>query len=189
MIFRMSRARLTGAVIAVCATGDMALSVLPASAKTSDGYVRGYDMVKGDWSDEDIISANEYGSSTATCMRQKILWAHGAPEPSGLKSNEADADGHFGPNTTHATKWLQRKSGLVDSPSKAEGRVGPDTFREAQEYVVRTGGSTTRGSRVYFGYEGWRYGTDMERNGRGIHVFTDGAGDSHQANHDSNECD
>ncbi|ALC18999.1 peptidoglycan-binding protein [Streptomyces pristinaespiralis] len=189
MIFRTTRGRLAGALIAACATGAMALSSSPASAKVSDGYIRGYDMVEGDWSDEGVISAGEYSSSTATCMWQRILRAHGAPKPSGLLFSESDIDGHFGPNTTHATKWLQWKFGLVDSPSKADGRVGPNTFRAAQKYLVRTGGITTPGSTVYFRYEGWRYGTNMSRNGQGIYVFQDGTDHARQANYDSNECD
>jgi hypothetical protein len=188
MIFRTTRARLAGAVIATCATVAMALSASPASAKTSDGFIRGYDMVEGDWSDEGIISAGEYSSSNATCMWQRILWAEGAPKPNGLKFSEADIDGHFGSNTTHATKWLQWKFGLVDSPSKADGRVGPNTFRKAQDHLVWRSGITTPGSPIYFMYEGWRYNTRMSRDGDGKYGFQDGTDHARRADYNSNTC-
>ncbi len=51
------------------------VAVSPASAKVSDGYVRGYDTYVGDWSDEGVISAGEFPVSNATCLWQHILVA------------------------------------------------------------------------------------------------------------------
>ncbi|GAA2678291.1 hypothetical protein GCM10010400_46890 [Streptomyces aculeolatus] len=189
MNIRTNRMQSAGVIIAACVTAAVALSASPASAKTSDGYIRGYDMWQGDWSDEGIISATEYSSSGATCMWQRILVAEGAPKTNGILFSNADIDGHFGPNTTHATKWLQWKYGLVDSPSKADGRVGPNTFSKAEDKLVKTGGSTTPGSTVTFSFKGWRSSTTMVRDGEGKYLFSAGAIGTKAASYNSNPCD
>lgn len=146
MGFRMTRTHL-GATLAMCAAATLAMSASPASAKISDGYVRGYDTYVGDWGDEGTISTAAHSQNNAVCLWQTILWAEGANESDGTNFDGTDIDGIFGGNTYGATKRLQVSWGLASSYDKADGMVGPNTFGRADNQLVKTGGSTARGRR------------------------------------------
>ncbi|EFH30893.1 hypothetical protein RKD30_005396 [Streptomyces pristinaespiralis] len=173
MGFRMTRTHL-GATLAMCAAATLAMSASPASAKISDGYVRGYDTYVGDWGDEGTISTAAYSQNNAVCLWQTILWAEGANESDGTNFDGTDIDGIFGGNTYGATKRLQVSWGLASSYDKADGMVGPNTFGRADNQLVKTGGSTARGETVEFVYNGSVHDFAVERDSEGRYRFREG---------------
>ncbi|NGO13127.1 Tat pathway signal protein [Streptomyces sp. HC44] len=162
-------------MISTLAAAALALSASPASAKISDGYVRGYDTYVGDWSDEGVISGAELPVSNAVCLWQMVLLAEGIGEPDGSKFDIHDVDGHFGTTTQYATKRLQVHWGLADDFDDADGRVGPNTFGKADNQLLKTGGSTARGQELQLGYySGGQHKFAMKRNASGIYTFQKG---------------
>jgi hypothetical protein len=171
MRLRATAARGTTAAIGLLAVAALALSASPASAKMSDGYVRGYDEFRGDWSDEGTFGYRLNSVSNAVCLWQTILWVEGADEQDGTNFDRSDIDGHFGANTQHATKNLQVLWGLADNFGEADGRVGPNTFGKADDYLVKGGGSEDRGKTLYLTYNSGRATFDLYRNTSGIYMF------------------
>jgi hypothetical protein len=177
---------LTAAVTAFFAVGAMALSATPASAAMSDGYVRGYDTYVGDWGDEGPMAFgfDEHNNSNAVCLWQKILWAEGARETDNSTFDQADIDGDFGPNTDHATRWLQAKWGLT-----IDGEVGGGTFGRADDNLRYHSGSSSRGQVLNLTYSGRDWGFSVRRDGNGIYSFLDGTATRRNAGYDYNSCD
>ncbi|WP_199548055.1 peptidoglycan-binding protein [Streptomyces sp. N35] len=159
--------------IAFLAAAALAVSASPASAKISDGYVRGYDAFRGDWSDEGVLSTTENSVSNAVCLWQTILWVEGVKETDGTAFDRGDIDGHFGANTKRATQHLQAQPGwdLADSWGEADGRVGPNTFGEADDYLVKSGGFEDRDRTLFLTYNSGRATFDLYRNASGIYWF------------------
>lgn len=147
------------------------MSASPASAKISDGYVRGYDAFRGDWSDEGVLSTTQNSVSNAVCLWQTILWVEGATEIDGTKFDRSDIDGHFGSNTKRATQHQQAAWGLADSWGEADGKVGPNTFGEADDWLVKSGGFEDRGRTLYLTYNSGLDTFDLYRNTSGIYMF------------------
>lgn len=172
MSLRSARVRVvTGAISAVVA-GALALSPSPASAAKSDGYVRGYDSYKGDWSDEGTLQFDAdatYDNNNAVCLWQKILWAEGADETDGSNFDASDVDGQFGPNTLGATENLQAHWNLG-----VDGVVGGDTFGRADDELKVTGGSEDRGEQLNMTYYGDVHSFSVVRNSEGKYAFRDG---------------
>ncbi|MGW6719342.1 peptidoglycan-binding domain-containing protein [Streptomyces sp. NPDC054995] len=124
MRFRLTRSHLAVAAVTTAVAGALAFGTAPASASISSGYVSGGGTFTNDWGDEGVISQSSYAKSNATCLWQQILWAEGAKEQDGTAYDAADIDGHFGANTTHATKNLQDRWPLKD----VDGKVGNATW-------------------------------------------------------------
>ncbi|WP_424849349.1 peptidoglycan-binding domain-containing protein [Streptomyces sp. SAI-129] len=177
------------AATAACAAATLALSAWPASAKISDGYVRGYDTYVGDWGDEGTVSTLSYPQNNAVCLWQTILWAEGANESDGTDFDGTDIDGIFGGNTHGATKRLQVKWGLASSYDKADGMVGPVTFGRADNQLVFTDGSTARGKTAEFVYNGPVHDFAIERDPEGKYRFRAGNVTWTTASYSSNTCD
>lgn len=171
MRLRATAARGTTAAIGLLAVAALALSASPASAKMSDGYVRGYDEFRGDWSDEGVFGFRLNSVSNAVCLWQTILWVEGANEENGTDFDRSDIDGHFGTNTQYATKKLQVAWGLADNFGEADGRVGPNTFGKADDYLVKGGGFEDRGKTLYLTYNSGLAVFDLYRNTSGIYMF------------------
>ncbi|MFF0587510.1 peptidoglycan-binding protein [Streptomyces sp. NPDC003781] len=156
--------------------------------------MRGYDTYVGDWGDEGVISAGEFPVSNATCLWQHILVAESVAKANGSIFTVHDIDGHFGPNTTYATRKLQVKWGLADSFREADGRVGPNTFGRADDELVKTGGSTARGEVLELRYpSGGSYNVLIRRSALGIYTFKGRDGNWHSASYPkagaSTSCD
>ncbi|MBQ0905658.1 peptidoglycan-binding protein [Micromonospora sp. U21] len=113
------RFRAAAMAMVVATIGTVAISVAPASASVSQGYVAGSGTWTDDWGDEGPISASTRSYSNVVAMWQTILKAEGYLAASGV-------DCRFGPATTAATKRWQRDRGLV-----SDGVVGPKTFAKA----------------------------------------------------------
>ncbi|MFF5519548.1 Tat pathway signal protein [Streptomyces coeruleorubidus] len=165
-------ARGTTVAISLLAAAALAISASPASAKMSDGYVRGYDNFRGDWSDEGVFGFRYNDVSNAVCLWQTVLWANGATEENGTAFDRADIDGHFGVNTQYATKKQQVRWGLADNFGEADGRVGGNTFGEADDDLVKGGGFEDRGKTLFLTYNpGFGRTFDLYRNTSGIYWF------------------
>lgn len=195
MGIRTTAGRGATVAIGILAAATLAIGASPASAKVSDGFVRGYDEFRGDWSDEGIISAAERPNSNAVCLWQTVLWATGAIESDGTKFDASDIDGFFGPNTTYATKRVQVSWGLADKFSEADGRVGGNTFGKADDWLVKGGGSIERGKTLYLTFNsGGPHRFDLYRSSVGIYNFKIGQSDGaiwRQASYSQygNSCD
>lgn len=124
MTFRSTRSRLATAAVTTAVAGALAIGTAPASASISSGYVSGGGTFTNDWGDEGVVSQSSYAKSNATCLWQQILWAEGAKEQNGTAYDASDIDGHFGANTTHATKNLQARWAL----KYVDGKVGNATW-------------------------------------------------------------
>ncbi|MDX3525031.1 peptidoglycan-binding domain-containing protein [Streptomyces sp. ID05-39B] len=185
MSMRGKCSRTAAVVVGAALAATLGLSASPASAKASDGWVRGYDYSIDDFNDEGTLSSSlaEHRESNATCMWQRILWAEGALTTTGTPFGESFIDGHFGNDTTTATKWLQRYWHL-----DVDGKVGNQTFGYAHVHVFQTGGSTDRGKTLYLEYRGRSHSFPMRRNTEGKYLFKDADGNWRQAGYDYRTC-
>ncbi|KJK33487.1 hypothetical protein UK15_39055 [Streptomyces variegatus] len=184
------RKRLGAAAIALASIGVLAVGVGPASANTSDGWIRGYDQWTDDFNDEGPLSLWEHPDSNATCMWQRILYAEGATLNNGSKFELPDIDGHFGSRTDQATKSLQRRWGLDD-----DGIVGPDTLNRAIKQpgdifrgMYKQSGSTAAGATLHLGYVGKDHSEPFRRNTEGKYLFLDRQSTWRQAGYDYHTC-
>ncbi|WP_406224198.1 peptidoglycan-binding protein [Streptomyces canus] len=185
MIFQGKRARTVVVVAGTAMAATLGLSASPASAKASDGWVRGYDYHIDDFNDEGTLSSSLAGHSpsNAVCLWQRILWAEGAKSDTMLPFAEAHITGYFGNGTTVATKWLQAYWHL-----DVDGKVGNQTFGYAHHHNFKTGGSTDRGETLYLEYRGRSHSFAMRRNTEGKYLFKDYDGDWRQAGYDYHTC-
>ncbi|MGX5209921.1 peptidoglycan-binding domain-containing protein [Streptomyces violaceus] len=153
-------------------------------AKTSDGWVRGYDKYQDDWDDEGVLSErSDYKTSNATCMWQRILWAEGVYWDVDSRFSESDITGEFGAKTGQGTSGLQQRWDLTHDRT-----VGNATFGRAADNLKKTGGSTGRGETLYLKYYGGRYNISFKRNTEGKYLFRDQNGDWRQAGYDYRTC-
>ncbi|MFF3969461.1 peptidoglycan-binding protein [Streptomyces rubiginosohelvolus] len=192
MGFRTTRARLGAVAAAVLTAGALAVSASPASASASAGYINGGGDYSNDFGDEGVLSTTSYNDSSAACLWQQILWAEGANESDGSDFDASDIDGHFGPNTQHATKRLQVTWGLADSFAEADGKVGTNTFGYADRKLRYVSGSTASGEYLRLRYDGALRDLDLLRDTKGRYIFyTNGnrANSPHLANYKLNVCD
>ena len=92
--------------------------------------------LNGDWnqSPESCESSCSVTQGNLVQMWQGIIWVLGY----GTGTCNSFVDGHFGPNTTAATRAFQSHY----TPSGVDGRVGPNTWSAAWNLVVRDGGGT-----------------------------------------------
>ncbi|MGW4019851.1 peptidoglycan-binding domain-containing protein [Streptomyces sp. NPDC005009] len=187
MNLRTTRTRLGAAAVAALAAGALAVGTSPASASASSGYVSGADTYTDDFGDEGLLSTSSHSSSNATCLWQIILLAEGANESDGTDFDMSDIDGHFGPNTQHATKRLQVSWGLADSFSEADGKVGPNTFGYADSKLRYLGGSTASGGNLHVRYQGAKYYFDVYRTDGKYRIYHNDAW--HTTSYTSNTCD
>ncbi|WP_369171841.1 Tat pathway signal protein [Streptomyces sp. R28] len=137
---RTSRVR--AGLLAAALTGALAISVTPASANVSDGYVSGAYEFQDDFGDEGTLSVSSHTHSNATALWQWILWAEGAKKSNGNAFRYADIDCWFGSDTKSATVSLQRTLRLDD----IDGIVGNETFGAVDgniEYVSTDYDSST----------------------------------------------
>ncbi|MCX5417763.1 peptidoglycan-binding protein [Streptomyces sp. NBC_00059] len=123
MNFRTKQARMVSAAIGALAATVLAVSVTPASAAASDGYIRGAGSIYDDFGDEGTLSTTSYSSSSATCFWQSVLYAEGAMKNSESRFAKSDIDGEFGSKTKFATRNLQHRWGLT-----VDGIVGKNTM-------------------------------------------------------------
>jgi hypothetical protein len=188
MNIRTRRKRITAAVVGVLTVAALGFSAAPASAKMSDGYVRGYDTYKGDWGDEGTLGMHiaSNGNSNAVCLWQKILWAEGAEESNGTAFDQSDIDGQFGNNTRHATEDLSHRwlGWLKERPD-----VNNELFGRADNQLEYKSGSDGRGRTLTLRYNGSAHNTTMTRNSEGKYGFYDGDGVKRTAGYDYNSCD
>ncbi|NGO75779.1 peptidoglycan-binding protein [Streptomyces sp. YC504] len=133
-----TRTRLGALAVAALAASALTVSASPASAAASDGWISGAGSVYDDFGDEGTLSTTSYESSNAACLWQQILWAEGVHESDGTIFDKEDADGHFGANTVHATKQLQKRWGLT-----ADGIVGKNTLGKVDTKREQIGGEWT----------------------------------------------
>ncbi|NML49235.1 Tat pathway signal protein [Streptomyces sp. R302] len=179
------RFRAAAAVVGAALAATLGLGASPASAATSDGWVRGYDTYVGDWGDEGTVSmlVSQYKNSNATCLWQRVLWAEGAGGDPEHPFYEGWINGSFGPETSSATFNLQRRWGLT-----ADSYVGPKTFGRADDNLVKTGGSTGRGETLYLEYRGRSHTFPVRRNTEGKYLFKDADGTWRQAGYNYRTC-
>ncbi|MEW2631875.1 peptidoglycan-binding protein [Streptomyces sp. NPDC048389] len=166
----------------VALAGTVALGTSPASAKASDGWVRGYGAVTDDWSDEGVLH-DRSRVSNAVCLWQKILWAEGVHKSGGKRFALSDVNGKFTYDTKVATKNLQYRFNLG-----ADGVVGPATFGRADVKLSISSGSTAKGKKLYLTYLGAAHNFSIVRNTQGKYVFKDKAGDWRQAGYNYRTC-
>ncbi|WP_405795918.1 peptidoglycan-binding protein [Streptomyces sp. NBC_01506] len=186
MSFRSARVRIATAAISAVVAGTLGLSASPAAAAKSDGYVRGYNDYKGDWSDEGELAfdgGSWFDDNNAVCLWQKILWAEGAEETNGSYFDAADVDGQFGPNTLGATEFLQDRWGL-----RVDGVVGGSTFGRADDELRVTSGSDDPGRQLNMTYYGDRHSFSVVRNSEGKYSFRDGDNDWRIAGYGYRTC-
>ena len=114
--------------LSLAVASGVVLTGVPASASVSQGYIMGSGKVTDDWGDEGPLSSRHHKISGATRLWQWVLFAEGATEQDGTQFDASDVDNSFGPNTTYATKNLQKRWGLT-----ADGIVGKNTFSRADD--------------------------------------------------------
>ncbi|MEU6184304.1 peptidoglycan-binding domain-containing protein [Streptomyces coeruleorubidus] len=144
-----SRSRFAAISVAGVAACTMVLSSTPASANVSQGVIYGGGKITDDWGDEGPLSSSHYSTSHAVGLWQWVLYTEGVKEQDGTPFDQSDIDCAFGPNTTYATKQLQRKWGLAQ-----DGIVGPDTFGKADNNLFRN--SDTQSTIYYQQSDGGR---------------------------------
>ncbi|MDX2939533.1 peptidoglycan-binding domain-containing protein [Streptomyces ipomoeae] len=183
---RRKRLRGAAAVISAAVLTMMGLSASPASAKISDGWVRGYDTFKGDWGDEgDLSRTSPFANSNATCLWQRILWAEGASAVGydNKLFEKGHIDGSYGYRTHYTTRSLQSRWGLGN-----DGIAGNDTWGRADDNLVKISGSTADGEMLYLRYDGKEHSFSVQRNTEGKYLFPDGAGNWRQAGYEYLTC-
>ncbi|MBT2676731.1 Tat pathway signal protein [Streptomyces sp. ISL-14] len=159
-------------------------SIVPAEAKTSDGWIRGYDGYGDDLDDEGMLNTYTFENSNAACFWQKILWAEGAEYDSdGNKFKFGMVDGIFGPKTSQATKELNWRIRRVNSSD-----VTGDILYYMGNKLVQTGGSTARGKDLYLEFRGEAYTFRIKRNSEGKYTFDDRYGNHVQAGYRYRTC-
>ncbi|SDJ42073.1 hypothetical protein SAMN05421806_101324 [Streptomyces indicus] len=159
-------------------------STVPAEAKTSDGWIRGYDGYGDDLDDEGMLNMSTFANSNATCFWQKILWAEGAEYNSdGDKFTFRMVDGIFGPKTAQATEDLNFRIRKVSSTSATK-----EIFFYMGNKLVQTGGSTARGKDLYLEFRGESYTFRIKRNSEGKYTFDDRNGNHVQAGYRYRTC-
>ncbi|KUO20345.1 peptidoglycan-binding domain-containing protein [Streptomyces dysideae] len=182
----MKYTKVIAAVTAAAAALTLGVCVSPASAHTSDGWVRGYGDFSDDWNDEGILSRTSYASSNATCLWQKILWAEGVSY-AGTSTSETftkdKIDGIFGTNTARATWSLQSGWRLG-----TDSTVGGATFGRAARNLSYVGGSTASGKALTLQYNGDEHTFSIIRNPDGKYTFLDRRGDWRQAGYGYHSC-
>ncbi|MDQ0750770.1 hypothetical protein QF034_005001 [Streptomyces africanus] len=186
MNFLRKRSRAVAAVLGAAMVTTLGLAASPASAKVSDGWIRGYAKFSDDWDDEGELSrTSAWRSSNATCLWQRILWAEGAYATNydGKIFEEDHIDGDFGWRTLYSTIDLQKKLG-----ESADGIVGEKTFSRVNKHMYKIGGSTDSERTLYLRYEGKKHTFDLRRNTEGKYVFPDRKGDSRQAGYKYHSC-
>ncbi|MEU1895296.1 peptidoglycan-binding domain-containing protein [Streptomyces pristinaespiralis] len=186
MNFQRKRARAVAAVMGAALVTTLGLAASPASAKISDGWVRGYDRFSDDWDDEgDLQRLEPYSNSNATCLWQRILWAEGAyaVDYDNERFTKGDIDGYFGWRTFYSTRDLQRRLAVTQ-----DGIVGGTTFGLVNKHMYQTGGSTARGRTLDLRYQGREHSFDLRRNTEGKYVFPDGNDDWRQAGYEYLSC-
>ncbi|KUO21746.1 peptidoglycan-binding domain-containing protein [Streptomyces dysideae] len=177
MNVRTPLSRATTAAVGALAAGALAISATPASASPASGYVNGGGAYSNDWSNEggptghSLYNGGKYKKSNATCLWQKILWAEGVTEQNGSLYDGDDIDGDFGPNTTYATKKLQKRWGLT-----ADGKVGPKTFGKADAKLRYVSGSTSANRVLTVRYAGRSHSFTLKRNAQGNYSFSQDGG-------------
>lgn len=159
--------RRTGLSLAlgICLSLATALSTTPAFATVSQGFVSGWNEITDDWGDEGPLSASQNSYTYAVGLWQWVLVAENVTKPDGTWFTSNDVDCQFGPNTTYATKQLQRRWTL-----KADGIVGPNTFGRA--------GKNLYGDVGYVGYHGAAGHQTLLRSSEGHYFFPTGTSDS-----------
>ncbi|MFD5478762.1 peptidoglycan-binding domain-containing protein [Streptomyces hawaiiensis] len=186
MKFHEKTSRAVAAVMGAAMVTTLGLAASPASAKASDGWVRGYDKYSDDWDDEGTMSTGTYANSNASCFWQKILWAERALyqyNGGGLPFSSGMIDGQFGSNTREATIHLQSRWGLP-----ADGTVGKAELHKAMESVGKRSGSTDRGEKLNLYYLGDEHLFLLDRNEEGKYRFIDGDGGWRQAGYNYRSC-
>jgi hypothetical protein len=183
---RTTRKRIAAAVVGVLTVAALGFSAAPASAKMSDGYVRGYDEYDGDWSDEGTLGIHWDDNSNAVCLWQKILWAEGAEESNGTAFDQSDIDGHFGESTAHATEDLSERWWSYPA---SRTWVDDELFNRADNQLEYVSGSDDRGRTLTLRYNGSAHNTTMTRNTEGQYEFYDGNGVKRAAGYNYNSCD
>jgi hypothetical protein len=163
------RTRTVVTAIALATAGVMAMSATPASANVSQGVILGLGEVTDDWGDEGPLSSSSYSNKLAVGLWQTVLWAEQAKEQDGTVFDGSDVDCRFGPNTTHATKNLQRRWGLT-----ADGIVGPNTFGKADNNLFLS--RDYNSAAVLVGYTGEDRVVSFLRNkSKGSYIFPSGS--------------
>ncbi|MEV6259682.1 Tat pathway signal protein [Streptomyces sp. NPDC051784] len=174
----VATAAATALTLGVCAS--------PASAHTSDGWVRGYGDFSDDWNDEGVLSRSSYATSNATCLWQKILWAENARYP-GSDTSEAftkeQIDGVFGNITAMSTNGVQTRWNLG-----RDGTVGGATFGRAAKNLSYVSGSTAAGKGLALQYNGKGHTFSVMRDTEGKYRFLDRQGDWRQAGYGYRSC-
>lgn len=170
--------------LTLAAAGTLAMGTGPASAKVSDGWVRGYDTWTDDWNDEGVLSQYNYSASNAVGLWQRILVAEGAKLDNGSNFVVNNIDCYFGDKTHQATMNLQKRWGLT-----ADGKVGSGTFGRANKNLFKNFGSTARGETLYLTYKAGD-GTieHFSRNTEGKYRFLDMQNEERQAGYTYRTC-
>ncbi|MEU6184038.1 peptidoglycan-binding domain-containing protein [Streptomyces coeruleorubidus] len=165
------------AVLTAAAVLTLGLGASPASAKASDGFVRGYDGFADDFDDEGTLSLSVNEKSNATCMWQAILWSEE------INASRSSIDGVFGDRTHEATRVFQQRAGLT-----MDGKVGKGTFAEAGKRLTYVSGSTARGKELTLKYESGRRNINFIRDSQGRYKFRDANSDWRVAGYDYLTC-
>ncbi|WP_326726442.1 peptidoglycan-binding protein [Streptomyces phaeochromogenes] len=150
------------AVLTAAAVLTLGLGASPASAKSSDGFVRGYDGFADDFDDEGTLSLSLNEKSNATCMWQALLWSEG------IRNDRDGIDGLFGNDTDQASRVFQDWNGLT-----VDGVVGKGTFAEAGKRLTYVSGSTARGKELTLKYESGVRNISLIRDSQGRYKFRD----------------
>jgi hypothetical protein len=147
----------------------MAMSATPASANVSQGVILGVGDVTNDWGDEGPLSSSNYPDKLAVGLWQLVLWAEQAKEQDGGVFDASDIDCRFGPNTTYATKNLQKRWGLTQ-----DGIVGPNTFGKADNNLFLS--DDYNSAAVLVGYSGEdRVVSFLRTKSNGTYIFPSGS--------------
>ncbi|MFF7034706.1 MULTISPECIES: peptidoglycan-binding domain-containing protein [Streptomyces] len=166
----------------------LGLSASPASAKASDGWVRGYDTFTDDFDDEGVLSKTSHTRSNATCLWQRILWAEGAKYRPSLEAPDrlfksSQITGIFDDATYRATRALQARWDLG-----VDGEVGKASLGRAGTHLRKKSGSTARGKKLVLRYSGDAHTITIERNTEGKYLFKDRNNGWRQAGYDYRSC-